>query len=147
MASGRSRTSKTVIDSSEDESCEAPSDSQFKTSRAMKKPKNDASTIKSGFSTHAAVTDLGLDRLDMTIDESTKHTSHFINLVLSQGFRAGEDAMSGDLYTFSNVEAMHVYNLPVHDPKTVSMSLLKTQLHLLTTSSGEKQAGITLYTR
>ena len=130
-----------MIDSSEDVSGEASSDSQPKASRAMKKPKNDAKTMKSGFSTHAAITDLGLDRLDMTIDESAKNTSHFMNLVLNQGFRAGEDAMSGDLYTCSDVEAMHVYNMPAYDPEDCFYELVEDSVALVNHEQQGKTGG------
>jgi len=77
----------------------------------------------------------------MTSDESTKNASHFINLVLNLGLRAAEDVTTETVCIHFDVEAMHIYDMPVYDPEIVLISSLKTQSHLWTTSS---RAGVLL---
>ncbi|EDU44409.1 predicted protein [Pyrenophora tritici-repentis Pt-1C-BFP] len=124
------------MESSEYESDEAPSDRRRK-SRATKKARVESTiTIlkwEPAFATHAAVTDVGLDRLDMTIDDSTKNTSHFIDLVQHQGLRATEDAMTGSVYTPSSTEAMHVYDMPLYDAEGRFYELIEDSVALLET--------------
>ncbi|KAI1551685.1 hypothetical protein PtrSN002B_005522 [Pyrenophora tritici-repentis] len=136
------------MESSEYESDEAPSDRRRK-SRATKKARVESTiTIlkwEPAFATHAAVTDVGLDRLDMTIDDSTKNTSHFIDLVQHQGLRATEDAMTGSVYTPSSTEAMHVYDMPLYDAEGRFYELIEDSVALVDYEQPDGPKEIELY--